>query len=85
MTAQLEIGAVASAAPSPVVRIYKLNRAVEIWIWLCPLALSTRESEGWTVQQSKPAPAENPNLACQDRASGCCQTVTQPQREEPST
>lgn len=54
------------------VRRYKLNRATEIWFWLCATALAARQAAGWEIRESKDAPPENPILTCDDRASGCC-------------
>jgi hypothetical protein len=55
------------------VRIFKLNRAVEIWFWLCPTALAARQADGWEIREEKAPPHL---LRCQDRNErGCCAAV----------
>lgn len=48
------------------VRIYQLNRAFELWRWLCLRCLRELQSEGWKVKQSK----EPPHALCCD-GEGC--------------
>jgi hypothetical protein len=33
--------------------IFKLNRAYEIWRWLCQMHLNAMRAAGWTVQERK--------------------------------
>jgi hypothetical protein len=38
------------------VRIYQLDRGISLWFWLCAKCLRRRQSEGWYITASKPAP-----------------------------
>ena len=51
------------AALVPAVTIYKLGRAVDLWLWLCSKHLGQRIKDGWDLRETKPAPRE---LTCDD-------------------
>lgn len=45
------------------VHIYSLDRAYQLWLWLCPRHLRARQAAGWTVKERKDPPHE---LLCDD-------------------
>ncbi len=52
------------------VRLYKLNKAVEIYFWLCPVALAAKQAGGWEIREDKDPPH---GLSCDEaRETGCC-------------
>ena len=57
------------AALRPQVAIYRLNRAYEVWQWLCPKHLAARLDDGWDVKERKNPPHE---LRCDDINRGPC-------------
>lgn len=46
------------------VLIYKLERGIEVWRWLCPRHLAKAKAAGWHVVDEKPSPHED--LPCDD-------------------
>lgn len=52
------------------VRIFKIMRGVEIWIWLCPVALAAKQNDGWEIREQKTPPH---GLSCDEAmTTGCC-------------
>lgn len=48
----------------PEVSIYKLGRAVDLWLWLCSKHLASRTAEGWELREGPKTPPHPIN--CQD-------------------
>ena len=59
--AQLE--RIAAAVPPNRVRIFSLDRAYQIWVWLCAAHLAARKAAGWIVKETREPPHA---LTCDD-------------------
>jgi hypothetical protein len=55
------------------VRIYKLQREFDWWLWLCDTALARWAAMGWIAREEKDPPHP---LPCVDRDEyNCCQKI----------
>lgn len=57
------IAAVAPPPPEPAVKIYKLDKGVSIWMWLCQPCLGERLAKGWAHLETRRPPFA---VECQD-------------------
>ncbi len=49
-------------------RIYKLDRGMSIWFWLCPDCLKEKLSKGWALLEKRDAPHRLPCDECKHKA-----------------
>ena len=70
MTAADQLTRIARAKPPAPVRIYKLDRGCDFWVWLCSKHLELRKRMGYSVSADKNPP--HANLTCDDRNRGPC-------------
>jgi hypothetical protein len=63
---------------------------VDVWAWVCDVALERRQAEGWYIRDRRPKPPWAPvpySLTCDNRIEyGCCtnDTFGVPLIEQPS-
>ena len=49
------------------VRIFKMQREFDWWIWLCPACLAEWLAKGWTAREEKDPPHELPCTGCWEK------------------
>jgi hypothetical protein len=56
MNPAAQLARIAELVPDYRVKIYKLSRACDVWMWLCQTCLEIRKSQGWEVRETNKPP-----------------------------